>query len=355
MVKILGEKFSKSDMLKYFGDYEVAAGFKNYTIDSAKGENIHICEVSSGSGLRMEICKTRGMDIGRCYFKEYPISYRSCAKESHPCYYETFNDGWLRSFSGGLLVTGGLTSIGTPEIDNGEVLPLHGRISNIPSEEFYTEKIWENDELYFKIHGLVREAKPLNYNITLNRTITVKAGENKFNIHDVVTNEGFNKQEHMMLYHFNIGYPILDEYSKFYADTNNVIPRDEISKNREEPYDTYLAPTNNYPDVVYYHDINADENGKCYAAIINEKRNIGIYLYYSNNTLDNFTQWKFTGQGNYVAGIEPCNSRVNGRSTERNEGRMKTLEPQEFVEYDLEVGILNGIEEINHFKSIYKI
>lgn len=348
MTSILGTSFTRKELMRHFGDYHVAAGWRSYTLRSGSGEHVNITEVTSGNGLRFEINESRGMDIGNCYFKELPIAYRSYNEEHHPSYYEAYHDGWLRAFSGGLLVCGGLTSMGSPETDHGESLPLHGRISNIPASDFHVDEVWDEDDLYFDIHGSVRESKALQYHLTLNRHIILQAGKNRFLIRDIVRNEGFDDVEHMMLYHFNIGYPILDRDAQFYADSENVIPRDNIARKREEPYHVYLGPTPHYPDSVYYHDIR-EHDGYCQAAIINHKRQIGFALRYRKDTLDQFTQWKFTGEGNYVAGLEPCNARVNGRSIERNEGRLKVLKAQEEVQYELEVIILDGEEEIRDY------
>ena len=348
MVNILNEHYKKRDLLRYFGNYKVAIGCRSYTLRDGKSDQIKITEVKTGGGLRFEISESRGMDIGNCYYKEIPIAFCSYCDESHPCYHEAYDDEWLRSFSGGLLTCGGLVSMGSAENDNGELLPLHGRISNTPTQAFHVEEKWIDEELTFDLHGTIRESKALSYNLLLDRHIFVKAGENTITIRDEVHNEGFQNTEHMMLYHFNIGYPILDRDTKFYAKSKIVIPRDKVAKERIEPYDVYLGPTNNYPDTVYFHDIE-EIDGYCKVALINHKRNLGVTLRYRKDTLDHFTQWKFTSEGNYVAGIEPCNARVCGRSVERNEGRLKSIEAQKSVTYELCIGILDGEKEIKRY------
>lgn len=349
MTKLFHKEMTRKAMLEYFGDFNMASGYRQYTLDEGKAKDVQVCELSNGTGLRFEILKTRGMDLGRCYYKEMPISYCSYQGDVHPSYYEAYHDGWLRSFAGGLLVTGGLTSMGAPLSENGESLPLHGRISNIPAESFHVENTWQGNEQVIVAKGSVRESKALCYNIVLTRVITMKAGVNTFQIHDEIYNEGFEDQEQMMLYHFNIGYPLLDEDSKLYCNTKEIIPRDRIAQQRDEPYDTYVKPTNHYPDVVYYHDLEEDQHGKCHVVFVNKTLELGIALSFDKAVLDQFTQWKFTGKGNYVAGIEPGNARVNGRDVERKEGRLKILKAQESIAYDIEVSILDGEVEIMAF------
>lgn len=52
--------------------------------------------------------------------------------------------------------------------------------------------------------------------MVLNREIKARAGENRFFIKDTVVNEGFVDTPNMILYHFNIGHPVLDKDSQLY-------------------------------------------------------------------------------------------------------------------------------------------
>ncbi len=351
-IKLMGKDYSKRDLMTYFGDCSSVAGVRRYSLSEGKSKGCNIIEITTGSGLIFEINETRGMDLGRCSYKSVPIAYQGYNKEVHSSYYETFADGWLRSFGGGLLVSCGLKSIGTPEEDKNEDLPLHGRISNIPAERVNIEEYWKDGNLYFKISGKVRESKALNYNLELKRTILVKAGTNKIIIDDVVENLGFSEEEFMLLYHFNIGHPILDKAAQLLTHSKEVLPRDKDAENQSEAYDSYLQPTKDYKDIVYYHNLE-DDNDICTVAIINEEINMGITLKFNKSELDCFTQWKFTGLGNYVAGIEPGNARVNGRSVERKEGRLKTIKENEEKYFHMEIDILTLKGEIDSYKNKY--
>ena len=351
-IKLIDKNYSKKDLKTYFGDCSSVAGIRRYSLLEGKSKGCNIIEIATGSGLVFEINETRGMDLGRCSYKSVPIAYQGYNREVHSNYYEAFADGWLRNFAGGLLVTCGLKSIGTPEEDKGEILPLHGRISNTPAERVNIEEYWEDENLYFKVSGKIRESKALNYNLELQRTIFVKAGTNKIILDDVVENAGFNEEEFMLLYHFNIGHPILDKTARLLTHSKEVFPRDKDAENQSEPYDCYLSPTKDYNDIVYYHDLE-DDNDVCTVAIINEEIAMGITLKFNKSQLDCFTQWKFTGLGNYVAGIEPGNARVNGRSIERKEGRLKTIKSNEAKHFRIEIEILSSKEEIESYKKKY--
>lgn len=77
--------------------------------------------------------------IGNAKYLCKPISWISKCGIVSPYFYKKEGSDFLRTFTGGLLTTCGLTQAGTPCIDNGiiieEKLGLHGRISHIPAEK----------------------------------------------------------------------------------------------------------------------------------------------------------------------------------------------------------------------------
>ncbi|MFW6035319.1 MAG: aldose 1-epimerase family protein [Halothermotrichaceae bacterium] len=350
MLKIGQKEYTKEEIRRYFGSLEQIAGIQRYNYSRGKAKGMSAIEVRNGTGFRFVVLPDRGMDIGLCEYKGIPINFRSPVGECSPAYYEPSVDNWFRSFMGGLLTTCGLTYLGSPCEDNGEKLGLHGRISNIPAEKISTETIWQDNNASFIIKGKVREAKTLSTNITLSRKITAVLGENKIIIDDIVTNEGFTKTPHMILYHFNIGHPILGKESILYTNSKKVLARDKIASSRNEAYSEYLSPTSSYPDTVYYHDL--DTNNKyCYTALINNRLNIGVYLKYKKDNLPVFVQWKYTNEGNYVAGLEPANCHVEGRDREREKYSLIELSSGEQRNYQIEVGILKDKQEVNKFKN----
>lgn len=352
MIELRGRSYTEDDLAEYFGDSSCVAGIRRFSLREGRARGCDVSEIRSGSGLVIEVNESRGMDIGRVSWRGIPISYSSYNGEVAPEYYETFADGWLRSYAGGLLVTGGLSSMGSPEVDDGEVLPLHGRISNIPAEHVSVSSstiCGDDGTSIYSVSGYVREAKALNYNLVLHREVRAHEGENRFFIEDIIENQGFSDQELMLLYHFNIGHPIVDAGSRLLAHSSTVEPRDDDARDQPEPYDSYVAPTPGYKDIVYYHDLEP-RGGDLTAAIVNERSGLGIYLKYSKDELDCFTQWKFLGQGNYVAGIEPGNAYVSGRSIERERGHVKILPARSSKRVSIEVGILTSVDEISQYK-----
>ena len=254
MIEILGERYGADDLAMYFGDSSSIAGMRRLRLTEGRSRDVGIIQVRTGSGLEFEVNETRGMDIGRFSYRGIPIAYAAYGAECHPSYFEAFSDGWLRSYGGGLLVMGGLRSTGEPEIDNGEVLPLHGRISNIPASEVCAIETPGTDGVpVYEVSGDVRESKALSHNLVLHRKVRARQGESVIHIEDDIENQGFEDQELMLLYHFNIGHPVVSAGSRLLAHSSSVTPRDADAEGQPEPYDEYVGPTPYYKDIVYYH------------------------------------------------------------------------------------------------------
>ncbi|TDO94133.1 uncharacterized protein DUF4432 [Halanaerobium saccharolyticum] len=338
-MNLFNRDYSIEDLRKYFGSLEQLAGLRKYSFSQGKAKNVEVVEFRTGSGLRFEVLVDRGLDIGLCEFKGIPISFRSSVGEASPFLFEAEGDQWFRNFSGGLLTGCGLTYLGAPDIDQGQKLGLHGRISNIPAESVSTFEEKEGESVFLNLKGRVRETKTLSTNLLLERTISAELGKNKIRIHDTITNEGFTEEPLMFLYHINLGHPLVDKGTKLHSDSLNVQARDDISARYLNNYETYLGPTPDYPDVVFYHDVRENENGFCEVSLKNTKLGLAFKLKYRKENLPNFVQWKYTNQGNYVTGLEPSNSKVEGRSKAREEKELEYIEPGEHKEYFLEMSI----------------
>ena len=64
---------------------------------------------------------------------------------------------------------------------------------------------------------------------------------------------------------------------------------------------------------MYLHELAADENGRSFAAVVNRKLGLGVVIDFDASLFPYFMEWKSTGAGDYVVGLEPSNSSVHGR------------------------------------------
>jgi len=299
------------------------------------------------------------MDISHLFYKSIPINWNSASKETSPYYYNSKDSEWLRTFFGGLLTTCGLSNIGDPCIDNGEELGLHGRISNSPAEKVCIEEKWTEDDLIITIQGKMREAVLRGCRLELSRKITTYMFSPKIIIEDNVINLGYYNFPLMLLYHINIGYPLLDSSSNLLFKKIKTLPLDETSAKRMSDYYKFAEPVVGFKDEVLLHEISADEFGNANLAIVNQAFNndegIGLFIKFNKNNLPYLNQWKHLEKGEYVCGLEPCNSFVRGRTTERSEGYLNFIKPHEQKNFRLEFIILKSNNDITKFKNTYLI
>lgn len=338
---------NKRQMLKYVGDFSQLFGIKEYTLSGGKANGVKAFEVKNGSGLEFTVLADRCLDIAGLSFKGVNCSYISKTGIVAPQYFDESGIEFLRSFCAGFLTTCGLRNVGSPCEENGEAFNLHGRISNTPGEEVCAKTEWIDGVPVLTISGKMREARLFGEYLMLERKITCKYGENKITIQNTVENIGFKREALLLLFHFNLGYPLLDENAILVSPTAKLIPRDQEANKGESTYNQCQNPSPGYSEQVFYHNLKSDQSGDTSVALINKKLGIGAALHFNKNQLFNFTQWKQMGEGEYVMGMEPGNCYVGGRLDPRNKATMEFLEPGEIRNFDITIELLNGVDEID--------
>jgi hypothetical protein len=341
--------FKKRQMLRYIGDFSQLFGIKEYTLRGGKNEGVKAIDVNNGTGLQFTVIADRCLDIAGLSFKGINCSYIGKPGIVAPQYYDEKGIEFLRSFEAGFFTTCGLRNVGSPCEENGESFGLHGRLSHTPAEEVSAKTDWIDDSAVMTISGKIREARVFGENLRLERQIICKYGENKITLRNTVENLGFSREHVMLLFHFNLGYPLLDKDSTLLAPTRNLKPRDQEAAKGEASYNICQLPTPGYAEQVFYHDLGSDENGQTSAALINKKLGIGVALSFNKNQLFNFTQWKQMGEGEYVMGMEPGNCFVGGRLDPLNKEHIQYLEPGEIRNFDININFLDNMDEIESF------
>ena len=311
-------------MNKYIGHSIQESGTYEYRLIGGKADGMRILRVKNGKGLDFEISLDRCADIVTLYLNGANMGYMSPCGYVNPKYYQPTGRGFLKSFSAGFFTTCGLFAVGDPCIDEGEELPLHGTISNTPSEKYSVE---ETDE-EITIKATVRDATILSHQLLHIRTYTISKTENKITLSDTVKNIGSKESPIMLLYHCNMGYPLLSENAEVVIPSDTVIPKNEHARGDIENSRKMEKPQRGYKGRCYYYDIKAkDGTGKC--GIYNPDIEKGVVIGFDKKTLDKFTQWKMMGEYEYVLGLEPGNCTTDGRDVMRKEGKLRFIEPDE--------------------------
>jgi hypothetical protein len=352
----LGKKYNKRELLRYIGDMSQIAGVRPVELVNGNERGVRALEFKTGSGFNFTVLADRGLDVYDAAFNGLPLAWHSPAGAVAPAYYDRHDNGWLWSFAGGLVVTCGLTQAGATDIDEemDEELGLHGRVSNIPARNVSFGADWEDDEYLLWATGEIREARLFGPNLVMRRSLYTRLGESRLWIKDVIENEGFEPAPLMLLYHCNIGFPVVSENSELVAVVNTMEPRDEDAEKGADRFEQFEEPTPGYAEQCFFIDHDADEKGMINVALVNRafdnNHGLGVYLSYPKDELPLYTEWKMMGEQAYVVGMEPGNCHPEGRRSARERGVLKMLEPGESQTFHLEIGVLPGNQEIRSFE-----
>jgi len=341
MAHLYDRHWKRQELLQHVGHIDQVAGIRPVESADGKARGSRVLQVWTGSGLSFDVLADRALDICTCRYKSIPLAWASPVGEVHPAYYEPQEWGWLRSFSGGLLVTCGLDQFGAPCTDEGEPFGLHGRLSNLPARPVNYHTHWAADEYELEISGQVRQTRPFGENLVLWRRISTRLGSNKIRLENVVTNEGFEPQPHMILFHFNLGFPLLNVNSRLHLEAEQTIPRDADAEAGLAEWMNFQPPTPEYREQVFRHVLVPDAAGKVRVELENPSLGLGLRWTYDRDSLPHLFQWKMMGQGMYVLGIEPGNSSgIEGRATARQRDDLPHLSPGESRSYTLDVEVI---------------
>ncbi|MFD0675860.1 MULTISPECIES: aldose 1-epimerase family protein [unclassified Paenibacillus] len=349
MPEVYGQ-YGKQSLLEHVSDIRQIAGFQRMELIQGKGKGNEVIQVRNGSGLQFQISVSRAFDIGMCEFYGIPIAWMSQIGPVSPFSYEKEN--WNHSFEGGLLATCGLTTMGKPSVDEGKAFGPHGRISSTAGELLQAEGRWNGGQYELIFRGLVRECAVNGENIAMERTIVTRLGENRIYITDKVTNESFQPVEHLMMHHFNFGFPLIGETCSISIPPG---PKRWINgEGATDGWSGFSAPTENgQPTVMLHEDVKADTgNGNVQVQISNkvmhngQECNLALKLDYDKAASPCLTQWKHPGKGVYVLGIEPGNASTEGRAVHRSRGTLPMMAPGEQKTYSfcIEVNLTHGCE-----------
>jgi hypothetical protein len=223
---------------------------------------------------------------------------------------------------------------------------LHGRIGGLPARLIGYGEEWDGDDCVLWAEGEVRQTGVFFENLVLRRRIEARVGESHFTIHDVVENAGHSAASHMLLYHCNIGFPIVDEGSELLLPTSGT---------RSDPwgsvatYRTLTAPQRDFQEACFYERILGEPSGTVPAGVVNRRLGLGVFQVSRNTQLPEFMVWRMMGEGNYAVALEPGTNRAIPRADLADSREIIELEPGATRTYDLEVGVLDGDVAIDSF------
>lgn len=283
--------------LRKLGNVEQLAYTKNieYTNGTSKGVKAILCK---NEKLSLTLLESLALDIFDLSYAGVNMSFisRNGLKSKG-----TVNpDDFSKSFGGGFLYTCGLDNIGKEE--EGKV--LHGSFSSLPANITVNKISTVDDEIVLEIEGIIHDTALFSKDLEVIRNY--KIFKNRIILTDTISNKSFVEQEFIMLYHFNIGYPMMDENTKFKANVASSVCR--TTNSNIEKYGVMDAPIDKCEEEVFIHTINDKfASVEVENVLLNQKINFS----FDTKNLKYLIQWKSLQSRDYVLGIEPSTSHLD--------------------------------------------
>ena len=321
-------------------------GIETSVLDNGAGRGVRIAWINTGSGLRYKVVIDRAMDIAEAFYNQHGLAWISQAGIRPPETAAFVGLEWLRNWGGGLVTTCGISYMGSPETDENGVRGLHGRISNLPAEIVsIIQPDPENGKMDFSITGIMRESGVFGPHLELERTISGTLGVPEICISDRVTNRGNSPAPHMLLYHLNMGWPLIDKGTQLNwkgkwqsrgNDLDNEIFHEGGSFHEcQEPMDSH----HDGGEACAFIDIEPDAAGNCICSAVNPTLGIGLEISFKKEQLPWLINWQHWGKGEYVTALEPATNLTVGQSHARTQGTLIELNPNEIRQYDLKLSM----------------
>ena len=345
-MKLYGKGIENKEILKYIGNTQQIMGLKKYRMSDGFADGVECVDVKTGAGLEYTVVLSRALDISFAEYKGDSLTHISPIGAVAPAYFDASGDEWLRTFGVGMLTSVGIDQAGGPCESDGRWYGQHGRLSHIPARNVALHEEFTENGFEMSVTGEMSQWKQVEQNLFLRRKISSIAGDNTIYIHDTYENRGYEKSPFMILYHFNLGFPFLNENTEF------IIPNTGITSmypDRPVPEKIHVTePTESKTEDVFHFKTKADSDGYSYALAISkiDKQDIGLLWRFPHDVLPICTQWLQMSYQDYIVGIEPCNNYVNGVAEAKQQGTLRYIEGQEKVDIELSMKIVTG-EDLN--------
>ncbi len=277
------------------------------TIADGPGAGGRLLQARTPAGMALDIALDRGADLLRLAWQGREIGWHSATDAPNPW---PPNDaehgfGFMRGFDG-FLVTCGLDHIGKPKetpaddfnypLRQTHVHPLHGRIMAAKANLIVSRIDWEGEEAII-VEAAARQASVFGEVLELERRYVIDLFRPRIRLFDRVTNRGYRPTPHAILYHLNVGYPLLDRAARLTGPEWAL--RDRLDDGSAVPGDDHVEIVDSGPSPKPTY-ANLSEIG-----IDNPAIGTGLVIRYDAAVLPATTLWRAFQSGVFGLGLEP--------------------------------------------------
>ncbi|NND98193.1 MAG: aldose 1-epimerase family protein [Pirellulaceae bacterium] len=319
-------------------------------------DQVEVIEVDTGK-VRVMVLPTRGMSIWYMESDGVRFGWDSPVMGPvHPSRVPVFDPsglGWLEGFDE-LVVRCGLESNGAPQHDDqgNLVYPLHGRIGNLAADSLSID--YDEASGRLEVIGEVRESRLFFKNFTLRSRLRVHAASGLVELLDDVTNELSKPATMQLLYHINVGAPVLGDGATLEIPLEELAPKDELSASEIDQWNQFGPPQDDYSERVYFAKPRADETTNRTIALLRDAEGErGLAVTFNTNGLPRFVLWKNTAglRDGYVTGLEPTTNYPNERAYETKQGRVVEIAPEETASFRVSLNPLTTAQAVTEISE----
>ncbi len=367
-MRVFKTEIPRSELLRRVGNLAQVGGVELFSHEQGYARGSRFLDFRTGSGLRFSVNVDRGMDPGFAEFNGASLAWLPPKLFPAPSFWENDDHAWVRLVLGGLCNTAGLVTIGNPQtVDvshfkfhsrHEDRYGTHDRFAIVPASRFNYGERWDGERCFLWAEGTVRQEIVYGENLLLTRRYEAELGTSTFSIRDVVRNDGFYPTPHQLLYHFNVGYPVLDDGAELLASVTGEVGGSIFDTERgpDERYRMFTGPEQAFFAEAYELPMASGRDGWVSAAVVNRgfkgiDGGLGVALRYNPTTLPVYLEWRMMGEGLYAVGMEPSTNGFQTIPELIEAGYPIMMEPGEERVYELEFSVLAGGAEIDAFAA----
>ena len=294
-------------------NFQEIASLRRYTFTEGRERGLSVIDCDNGK-IRFLLNASKALDIMQVYHKGMNVSFLSK---------NAFTEREIpfgKRFEGGMVYTCGLDSAGGGRPD----FEMHGTFHNLTPEITRAEC----GEDGITVEATIRDTALFGKNLVMKRKVFSAIGSDTLTLEDRLFNMGTKDEEYCLLYHTNVGYPMLDEGARIEADVVNVEARSEFAISTKDKMFDITADVPNQPEACFYLTFKEPK-----ISVVNPKVNKRLTVSYSGDTLPYFVEWKSMGSGDYAIGLEPSTTSLG------NKFKYTTLKVGESVRFFLSISV----------------
>ncbi|GEK23269.1 DUF4432 family protein [Cellulomonas xylanilytica] len=284
--------------------------------DALASVDVHdgVIAVRLAGGLAFDVLPDRGLDLGATWWGSTPVAWRS----PNPVDPGPGRD-WESRFLGGLLATCGPDNIGEPRGSSGQ----HGTHHLTPATDVHWSRERTEQGWTVVVRGVVAHTSLGGPRILVEREVVASTGTPAVEVRDVVRNVGDQPVGVPLLYHVNLGAPLLRPGVRLDVDADEWVVREPLPEDRH-PLVTPEPGPGLAPVVAEHLGVRGAR-----ATLVGDDEHPDVVVTWTGATLPRLCTWSWPARGAYVLGVEPTNAPLFGPERELPSAGAPVLEPGE--------------------------